>query len=95
MKTSARTEKLDMRVTVEAKRRLVAAAAAEQRSVSEFVLSSALDRANETLADRKRFGLDEAGWSAFQAALNGPARDLPRVAQLLHEPSIFEDETAH
>ena len=45
-----RSEKLDLRLTPEAKRTLFAAAEAARRSVSEFVLESALTRAEETLA---------------------------------------------
>ena len=58
MPTVARTEKLDLRLTPKAKRVLQSAATATKRSVSEFVLESALARAEETLPDRRRFGLD-------------------------------------
>ncbi|RUV49280.1 DUF1778 domain-containing protein, partial [Mesorhizobium sp. M7A.F.Ca.MR.228.00.0.0] len=49
---TTRSEKLDLRLTVEAKRTLATAAAVERRSLSDFVLESALGRAEETLADR-------------------------------------------
>lgn len=87
---SLRTEKLDLRLTLAAKRILQTAAAASRRSVSDFVLESALARAEETLPDRQRFGLDAAQWAAFQAALDGPPRALPNVAKLLNEPSVFD-----
>lgn len=90
MVTRNRTEKLDLRLSLQAKQTLYAAAAAEHRSVSEFVLESALTRAEETLADRRHFGLGEEAWSAFMAALDAPARALPRVKQLFDEPSVFE-----
>ena len=54
---SARTTKLDLRLSPEAKRTLNAAARASNRSVSQFVLDSALSRAEETLPDRQRFDL--------------------------------------
>ena len=53
-----RNEKLDLRLTPSAKRTLQTAALAARRSVSEFVLGSALARAEETLPDRQRFGLN-------------------------------------
>lgn len=86
---TTRSEKLDLRLSAEAKRTLAAAAAAERRSLSDFVLESALGRAQETLADRRSFGLDAEQWSAFHAALDAPARDMPRLKRLLNEPSIF------
>jgi uncharacterized protein (DUF1778 family) len=87
----ARTEKLDLRLSVDAKRTLQVAAAAARRSVSDFVLESALTRAEEALADRQRFGLGAAQWAEFMAALDAPSRDLPRLARLLREPGVFDD----
>ena len=86
-----RSEKLDLRLTPAAKRTLYAAASATRRSVSDFVLESALSRAEETLADRRFFGLDAEHWEAFMMALDAPPRPLPRLERLFSEPSIFED----
>jgi uncharacterized protein (DUF1778 family) len=83
---------LDLRLTRDAKRALRAAAAASHRSVSEFVLESALARADETLADRRNFGLNAAQWKAFQAALDAPPRPMPRLERLLKEPGFFNAE---
>ena len=87
---STRSEKLDLRLTPEAKRTLNIAASAAGRSVSEFVLESALARAEETLADRQHFGLNADQWAAFMAALEAPPRDDPRLRRFLREPSVFE-----
>jgi uncharacterized protein (DUF1778 family) len=88
-----RTEKLDLRLTPKAKRTLQAAAAAERRKVSDFVLESALARAQETLAERQHFGLDAERWAAFLEALDAPARDLRRIRRLFEEKSPFETES--
>lgn len=85
-----RNEKLDLRLTASAKRTLQVAAALAKRSVSEFVLESALQRAEENLPDRQRFGLDAESWAAFQQALDAPTRAMPRLERLLQEPSVFE-----
>ena len=90
MPTTARTEKLDLRLTRSAKRTLQSAATAARRSVSEFVLESALARAEETLPDRQRFGLDADRWAAFQSALDAPVRPNARLKRLLEKPSVFE-----
>ncbi len=88
---SIRTTKLDLRLSPQAKRTLAAAAEASNRSVSQFVLDSALAAAAETLPDRRRFDLDDERWAAFQAALDAPARgDLQRLQRLFVEPSPFE-----
>jgi uncharacterized protein (DUF1778 family) len=88
--TVTRNEMLDLRLTPSAKRVLQVAARAAHRSVSEFVLESALARAEETLPDRRRFGLDAEQWAAFQAALDAPVPAAPRLDRLLSEPSVFE-----
>ncbi len=90
MVATSRSEKLDLRLTAEAKRALQSAAAAAQRSVSEFVLESALARAAETLPDRQRFGLNAEAWAAFQKALDAPAAVKPRLAKLMTDKSVFE-----
>jgi uncharacterized protein (DUF1778 family) len=69
---------------------LQAAAAASNRSVSDFVLESALARADEALAERRNFVLDAVQWKAFLAALDSPPRSLPRLERLFKEPGFFD-----
>jgi uncharacterized protein (DUF1778 family) len=57
---TTRSEKLDLRLTRHAKRALQAAAAVSRRSVSEFVLESALARTDEVLTNRRSFALNAA-----------------------------------
>jgi uncharacterized protein (DUF1778 family) len=92
--TTVRSEKLDLRLTADAKRTLSAAAKAMRRSVSEFVLESALARAQEALPDRQHFGLSAERWQAFHEALDAPSRDAPRLKRLLETPSVFESGKA-
>lgn len=87
-----RTEKLDLRLTAEAKLTLTAAARAQRRSLSEFVLESALNRAEEALADRRVFQLPPEKWEAFVSALDAPPRDMPRLRGLLDEPSVLSND---
>jgi len=91
---ATRSEKLDLRLTPEAKRVLHAAAQATRRSVSDFVLESALARAEEALPDRRHFRLDAEQWEAFQLALDAPARPLPRLQRLLSTPGPFDQDSA-
>lgn len=87
---TTRGEKLDLRLTTNAKRTLQGAAAASHRSVGEFVLESALAGTDSVLADRRTFGLNTARWKVFLAALDAPARPLPRLRRLLKEPEFFD-----
>ena len=91
-----RSEKLDLRLTPAAKQMLYHAAAAAQRSVSDFVLESALAQAEETLADRRRFGLNAEQWEAFHAALDAAPRRHARLERLFTEPGVLEiDASGH
>jgi Protein of unknown function (DUF1778) len=47
-----RTEKIDLRLTAQAKRALQSAAEASHKTLSDFVLESALARADSVLAER-------------------------------------------
>ena len=87
---TVRTEKLDLRLTEDAKRTIQAAATAAHRSVSDFVLECALTRAGEALADRRFFSLNPEKWKAFMALLDAPPRPLQRLARLLREPGFFD-----
>jgi uncharacterized protein (DUF1778 family) len=87
---TARTQKLDLRLTPEAKRRLFAAAEVAHRSVSDFVLQSALERADETLADRRVFSLNAKQWAAFQAELDAPPKIIPELKRLLERKAPWE-----
>jgi uncharacterized protein (DUF1778 family) len=85
-----RNEKLDLRVSSSTKRTLEAAASASKRTVSAFVVESALARAEEALANRRTFPLSKAKWTEFLAALDAPTRPLPRMQRLLMEPDFFD-----
>jgi uncharacterized protein (DUF1778 family) len=85
-----RTEKLDLRLSRAAKQTLQAAARASRKSVSQFVLDTALSEAEERLADRRVFTLDNKSWEAFIAALDAPPRRHPRLERLFREPSVLD-----
>lgn len=91
-KPALRSAKLDLRLTARDKHVLQEAAAVERRSVSDFVLHSALSRAEETLLDRRVFYVDAGGYDRFIAALDAPSREHPRLKRLLTEPSVFDEK---
>jgi len=66
------------------------AAATAGVSVSTFILESASERAERTLADQTNFVLSGEQWQAFTEALDQPPRRLPGLEKLLREPSILE-----
>ena len=87
-----RTEKLDLRLSKSAKQTLQAAATAARKSVSEFVLETALSEAEERLADRRIFTLNAEQWDTFIAAFDAPPRRHQRLERLFRTPSVFDPE---
>jgi len=90
MQPSARSERLDIPISPQAKRWLIAAAEAQHKSLSEFVLDTAITKAETVLAERRVFSLSADAWDAFQAALDSPPQTYPRLQKLLNTPSIFD-----
>ncbi len=88
--SSQRSDKLDIRISPEAKRILQEAARARHTTISQFVIDSALITANEVLAERRRIGLDSEQWTAFMTALDAPPRMHERMTRLLKEPSVLD-----
>jgi len=88
--TKTRSERLDVRVTPDAKLKLQQAAEVRHKTLSEFVLDSALRAADNTIQEPPRINLDAKQWQQFLAALDAPAKPAPRLAQLFQEPSPFE-----
>ena len=46
--------------------------------------------AEDTLADRRVFRLDDAAWNEFTAILDRPAKRIPDLAKLLNEPAPWD-----
>jgi uncharacterized protein (DUF1778 family) len=55
-------------------------------TLSEFLIESGRERAERVVADRTRFVLDEAAWSAFNEALDRPAEVKPELRDLFARP---------
>lgn len=81
--TDTRSERVDLRMTPSAKRTLQQAAAVKNKTVSEFLLDTALNAAHDALADRRVFQLDATSWDRFMAELSRPPKENPRLRKLL------------
>ncbi|MGH6956499.1 MAG: DUF1778 domain-containing protein [Caulobacteraceae bacterium] len=87
--SAGRSERVDLRMTAQAKRTLQQAATVSNKSLSEFLLDSGLSAAEDALADRRVFQLDDAQWDAFMAELERPPRDNPGLRDLLSRKPIW------
>ncbi len=89
-KRQLRSEKLDLRLTPSAKRLLQAAAETAHKSMTEFVLDSAVTAAEDALAGQRTIRLNAEQWKVFMAALDAPPQRHARLERLLKEPGVFD-----
>jgi uncharacterized protein (DUF1778 family) len=89
--TTPKEQRLHLRVEPTQKILLEAASSATGSTLSAFVLRAATEAAADVLADRKTFVLDEAGWQAFDQALERPAAEVPGLRELLAMPTVLDD----
>lgn len=85
----AKTERIDVRASGQVKALLQEAAKASHKNVSEFLLDAGIAMAHETLAEQRLFALTAEQWDVFQAALNRPVQNKPRLRKLLTQPGLL------
>lgn len=88
----ARESRLNLRTTTKQDTLIRLAAQATSKTVTDFVLDSASTAAEQILADRRWFLLDDEAWAAFEDSLERPAVVKPKLRQLLNEASAFSDD---
>lgn len=89
---ATRPSRINLRASARQEQLLKQAAAATDRTMTDFVLESAVVEAERVLADRRWFLISDEQWDEFQRLLEQPAHDLPRLRALLARPSPFADE---
>ena len=83
-----RDRRFQLRATASEEELIKVAAERQGVNVTEFILRSAREKAEQSLADQTRFVLDEKQWKAFMASLDRPAQDKPRLRQLFKERHV-------
>lgn len=78
-------QRLHIRLDGDSKKKLERAAAYANRTLSEFVLSRALDAADEVISEHESLRLSEADWGVFLDALEHPPEPNPRLRQAFVE----------
>ncbi len=87
----AKSARIDLRMTPAAKALLEHAAAAKHKTVSEFMLDHALAAAEQTLADRRLFLVNDEQWAEFNRLLDAPPEDNPGLRRLAAIKPRWED----
>jgi uncharacterized protein (DUF1778 family) len=91
---AAKTERFELRATADEMARIRAAVElGNERSITEFMLDTALAAAELRLMDRTQFTLSAKDYEEFLTALDRPVQDKPRLRRLLNEPSVLARQT--
>ena len=88
--SQTRTKRFNLRATARQEQLIKVAAGRQGLNVTDFILESACEKAEEALADQTRFVLDEQQWKLFMEALDRPPRVIPQIQKLFSEPSVAE-----
>lgn len=59
-------------------------------SLNDFIARHAVAAAQDELADRRVFILDDAAWTELQLTLGRPARRIAELGKLMGQPSVLE-----
>lgn len=85
-----RRERLSLRTSAHQTQLIRNAAAAVDKTVTDFVLESAMSSAERVLTDRTWFVLSAPVWDDLQTLLDAPVERTPKLAALLGEPTVFD-----
>ncbi len=88
--SQTKTERVQVRIDPEAKRRLKRAATLANMTVSAFVVHNALEAADHLIRERERLVLSKEDWDIFSEALVNPPQPNAALRKALatHERLI-------
>jgi uncharacterized protein (DUF1778 family) len=71
---SQKTERIDIRIDLKTKQRIEKAAAIDHRSITSFIISRAIESADEILQRGDQMILSDKDWDKFHIALTKPQK---------------------
>ena len=88
--TTARTRTINIRIEEERRTLIDRAAEAAGKDRTQFVLDAATREAITVLLDQRYFQLDTDAFAKFNAALDAPPAESPRLRALLSRKAPWE-----
>ena len=85
-----RTNRLNVRLSDREARLIRLGAEHRGVNITNFILESACVRAEQEIADARRFELSSKDWQKFSKVLDRPARAKPRLKKLFSESTLLE-----
>lgn len=88
--SQTRNARLELRLSKDVKSLLQQAANTMGKKLSEFVVDCARHEAVDVMADRRMFLLEDQQMVEFEAILDRPVQDKPKLRKLMAEKNIFQ-----
>ena len=86
----SKSKRFNLRATPRQENLIRVAANRRGLDVTDFIIQSACEKAEQTLADQAHFVLDHSQWDLFLKALDAPPQIIPQIKRLFAEPPIAE-----
>jgi uncharacterized protein (DUF1778 family) len=86
--TTARSRRIDVRVTDEQDALIREAAAAAGQTVTAFLLSAGETRARTILDERRHLIMSDRAFAALAETLDAPAQPVPTIRELFALPAL-------
>ena len=90
MEVQTKEEQLNIRTSQLQKVKLAEAAKLRNMNLSQFVLTTSLEAAEDVLADQRIIRLSAENYDLFLAKLEESPRDLPKLRELFSKKSLLE-----
>lgn len=88
--TSKPEDRLSIRANASQKAKLRRAADARHMNVSQFVLQTSLNAADQVLEEESKIVLSEEAYEWLCHLMDEPPRDLPNLRQLMSEKPVWD-----
>lgn len=81
-------ERLNLRATERQLALIRRAAEAQGRTISDFVLGTATERAEEILVEQRHFVASPEAWDKFMSVIENPPPPPPELVKLFRDPDL-------
>lgn len=88
---TSKSQRINLRASSRQEDVLRRAAAATDTSLTDFIMSNAVEQAERVLADRRRFTLSQEQWDEFNHLLEAPLEQTSKLRRLASRPSPFSE----
>lgn len=89
---SAKDQRVNLRVSGRQEQLIRQAAAASDRTMTDFILESVVEHAERVLADRRWFLASEEQWAELQKLLDAPLPSTSKFQALTQRETPFAEE---